>query len=443
MKTQGPSIVTYYLNSLRKTLSRFIGAENGATAMLFALSSPIWVAGLAFSAEVAVWQYYGQKTQHDADTVALGLAGRMLSLPSETELRTLAQVIVPDNTEVYNRIQIDQLRFSETGTAIRNGSTVEVTLGIAVKRYFTKMFMPADFRITRRARARLNTASMGCILGLSTNAARTVDVGAVGTAASGTININGCEVLSNSRDNLGVTLNTAQLNATCARSAWTFNPLGRVKVTCTSTGIPITNAGVTSDPLKDLPEPNLGGLKCTSGPLNISNISQLPEPQTLGDGTIVRYFCHNVSFSGNIPNLPPALYIFKGATFNVAGYGTLATTGSTFYFTGGARPIMATSQATLNITAPTTGTYAGIAMFSSRSTPATSINSLLLDRAYFQGTLYFPSSVLEFRTSGTYASCLQMIANRVRIGGSWTSNVGPCTGAKPIIAVDATAELIE
>jgi hypothetical protein len=95
--------------------------------------------------------------------------------------------------------------------------------------------------------------------------------------------------------------------------------------------------------------------------------------------------------------MAPGTYIIKGSTtggLSVAGQGTINAPGVTLYFETGT--VNFAGGATVNMSAPTTGTYQGILMFQSRTN--TQNASLVGGSSQLtSGILYFPVAQLDYK----------------------------------------------
>jgi Flp pilus assembly protein TadG len=431
-----PSVRALLFTRLCRGWKRFSKAERGAVAVLFAYTSPIWLGGLAFGAEVGYWYYIEQRVESVAETIALGTAARLQSHPSKNELENIANsMLTQENRYQAHRFQVTNIEASEIGSEVKDGSTVTVTVEYPLRRYFTSFFLPENFNVTKTARAEMLKGSEGCVLGLANAGHSTVSF------HEGTSTIQNCEVLANSNGKAIDATLSGNLVADCVRSAGSYIRREKITVSCTNSRVPISWAGKAADPLALLPQPNLLGIDCgTTANVTITAVEQLPKKASLADGTGVRVFCHKVVFDENL-DLPAGLYVFKKGVENKRSI-TVKAEGSTFYFMDYSVPFFNTG--TLKITAPTTGTYAGIAMFSLDTLPFGT--SAILREAIFEGALYFPRGRVNVIMNSSFDKCVQIIADTVLISGTWTSTKGPCSskfGTNPILSPNAKSVLVD
>jgi hypothetical protein len=124
----------------------------------------------------------------------------------------------------------------------------------------------------------------------------------------------------------------------------------------------------------------------------------------------------------------PGTYIFKGGGLNIGGGTTVTGTGVMFYNSAAAGytygPITFGGGATITLTAPTTGTYAGILFFQDRAVSGGAASSLAGGaNVRLQGTLYFPTTAMTYSGGVTMPSAYTLIvAKTVSISGGVTLN---------------------
>jgi len=126
--------------------------------------------------------------------------------------------------------------------------------------------------------------------------------------------------------------------------------------------------------------------------------------------------------------LPPGTYYINGG--DVVLQGDLTCTGCTIVMTNN-DPLSTTigqfkanADADINMTAPTTGTYKGIAIYQDRratdSSPGNKINGN--QGSIIQGALYFPKSQLDYNGTGTTSAiCTMFVARRINFSGNSTT----------------------
>jgi hypothetical protein len=297
-----------------------------------------------------------------------------------------------------------------------------------MNRLLTAFFDPEPFELEGRSAAQVNQQTFGCILGLRTAGGP----GARITLSGSTVDVFGCEVLSNTELEVNA---AATLTTDCVRTRLAYFARGTVNVLQCENG-PFGSAGITLDPYIDRPEPNLTSVSCgTTQAKTINTVSSLPSPTTLSDGTTAYVFCHDATISRSIV-LPSGLYVFRGGNLYIGeGYPiTVSGTDISFFFSNGSVGFSWPSTV-LQLGAPALGPHAGMLFRGARTN--TGLHSLSsAPNSIFDGAFYFPGARLIFSATGNIGGCLQLIASEVQVSGQWRSTNGPCEGpgTRPIVA---------
>jgi hypothetical protein len=198
--------------------------------------------------------------------------------------------------------------------------------------------------------------------------------------------------------------------------------------------VSITNPG---DPLASLAAPTQGAI-VSSAPVSYSS-SNPPPNNTLSPGV----YCGGLAIAntgGAQFTMSPGTYIIAGGGFNITSSAIVEGTGVTVYNTSSAgwgcsgtygyTPITINGQASLNLSAPTSGTLAGIVLFGDRNgcaSPGTcqdNINGKAT--ATFNGVLYLKSDQLLFNGSSASGGCMAAVADKITINGDTYSGGNGC-----------------
>ena len=154
---------------------------------------------------------------------------------------------------------------------------------------------------------------------------------------------------------------------------------------------PITGAAVVPDPLASLASPSTSGVT-NYGSESVSGNSS---------ATIKPGIYSQISVSGNGSlTMNSGLYIIEGGGFSVSGNGNVKGSGVTIFNAGSNYPgtggsyggITISGNGSFNLTAPTTGTYAGIVIFQSRDNTKTV--TLSGNASGMSGIVYAPAAQL-------------------------------------------------
>ena len=190
-----------------------------------------------------------------------------------------------------------------------------------------------------------------------------------------------------------------------------------------STVTPTPIKATVTDPLSSLPGPTFSG--CNQTNYSISNGNSA----TLSAGV----YCGGISVQDAHVTLNSGVYILNGGGLNVGNTGTLTGSGVMFYNTATsghtAGPITITGSGAVTLSAPTSGTYQGIAFFQDRSITYSSANSISnAGTGNITGTFYFPTTEFDFTGSTAAAVYAAFIADTIVISGA-SSLKSDTTGA--------------
>jgi hypothetical protein len=177
------------------------------------------------------------------------------------------------------------------------------------------------------------------------------------------------------------------------------------------------NSSVVADPLLSLAAPTTSGLSAQPNPPSYGSYAMSPGIYNGG-----------VSLGGGMTvTMAPGLYYMKGG-FSVANGATLSGTGVTIYLDSSGGALSFQGGGVISLTAPTTGTYAGITVFQDRANTS-SISIANGSTSAITGTIYAPSSAVSFAggaANSEYGS--QFIVKRMNISNNAAIKVNSTTG---------------
>jgi hypothetical protein len=183
---------------------------------------------------------------------------------------------------------------------------------------------------------------------------------------------------------------------------------------------PTTGASSQPDPLSSLATPTVGSCGSGSGTTwNGSASTAIPSssPATFNQGV----YCGGIILNGSInATFNPGTYIIEGNMI-LNGSDTITGSGVTFYFTSGSLTMNGNSHAVLS--APTTGTYAGILYFQSR-TDSSSIIFNGDSTSGWQGTIYAADASLTINGGNSSAAYTNLVVNTLTENGNDDFTIG-------------------
>ena len=133
--------------------------------------------------------------------------------------------------------------------------------------------------------------------------------------------------------------------------------------------------------------------------------------------------------------LSPGVYVVSGGNFRINANANISGSGVTIYFTAGTS-VSINGTATVNLSAPTSGTYSGMLFFGDRSaTDNVTLNGTAASK--LTGAVYFANQDINYlgNFSGN-GGCTQVVGKTVEWSGNTTINQD-CTayGMKTIPAM--------
>lgn len=402
--------------------------QAGGYAVIFALAAPGLIGFAGLASEGGLWLYQHQKLQSAADSAALSSA-TLYGVSVTGDLTTQAKGVAATygfNTATSGTT-ITVHTPPSSGNYTSNTKAVEVIATVSQQRLLSAIFSGGTFTITARAVALVGNSGNGCVLSLDRSAS-----GATNSQGSSAISLTGCAVFDDSSNS------SALVNGGSATiSAESVNVVGNVSG---GSGITTTDGIKTgilpvADPYASVVPPAFSGCDANSTVLHTT--------VTLNPGVYCNGFKLN---AGANVTLNPGIYYFDRGAFDIAGTASLQGTGVTLVFTSSTGSNYATATinggATVNLTAPTTGTMAGIVAYSDHNAPlGTSFKFNGGSNQNLTGAIDVSNGDLQYagNTGGGSPACLQLIGDTVSFTGNSTLALN-CTGVgtKPIGTSSAT-----
>jgi hypothetical protein len=356
------------------------------------------------------------------------------------------------------------------GTAIPAGphagdaNYVEAIVAVVQPTYFMKIFGVDRETITARAVA-TNLAggtsgnTTGCLYTLGPPSSSIEGVNINGSAI---LNAPTCGIVDNG--NYNTKGNKLDVNAGTFGVSGGPNisgPGGTVTCAGGTTNCPTYGTPASSDPLNTLVPP-CSGASCGGGTdikitgtscsgTGCGNVVCAGGTCTISPGTYSK-----IDINGATIVFSPGTYIFDGsggcpaACLNIPGNATISGDGVTFYFTNGSTLNM-TGTPTINLSAPSTGTYQGMLMWQdpldtnvgpAPSGPTLGGNS----GSQFNGILYFPKDQLTFFGNNSSYSVGVVVSDSLALSGNPTvtfNGAAGVPGGLPLGFTVGNAHLVE
>ena len=388
---------------LVKKFSSVIRRRDGTVAVQIGLTLTVLIGLASLGSEIPYVLHKHRQLQSVADMAAVSAAATRYEADNLVALREARAVAAAAGLiDGKDGVTVQLSRPPASGRYAGNSSAVQVAISQPQNLELAKILGLSKFDLHTSAVALQDRLGDYCVLAL--------DIG-----AQASVNLEPNAALPNSSCDIGA--NSASESA-LAMGAWSVirgstsvrGHVSRAANAVLGGFTNVENGPNIDDPYRTLPDPPT--LPCTGQ----SGVGAAGGTFNLTPG----HFCAGWNFAANTTlNLAPGLYVIDqrltlGDNARVIGTGgvTLAINGNYEMLTG--------NNAALSITAPKTGTYAGLAIFSRRTAaPSTSHKFGKTLTLSLQGALYFPNQIVELRTNLSSSSgCTQVVARIVRVQNS-------------------------
>ena len=418
----------------------FVHDIYGGAAIVMAVMTPIIIGGLAFGAELGGWELTRRQLQNAADTSAFAAGTQVRSGADEDTIATAAKLVAAESgyrgradDVVVEHPPVSAPEAADGSDPNGDNAYVYVTLTQSSNRLFTRYFTKGSNSVTftSAALAHVQSGRPACVLALHPSAS-----GAISTGGSTNVELTGCDIAANSISSSAITAtgNGSNVEAECISAVGDVSVNSTYNLACPA---PIANGPITADPYASVAAPT----NCTS----THNLNQFPNQ---GSGATRCYTGSNggVTISNNVTLASNTTYVFRNTgsnplTWRINGNRTVTGTNVTLYFEGNWN-VEANGNSFLNITAPTSGAYSGIALFGDRNSE---VNMDLSGNngARVVGAIYSPNRNSDITYTGSsiaYSAgqCTQVIGGKVTFWGNSDFSTD-CTnsGTKDILSAQS------
>ncbi|MGX5800634.1 pilus assembly protein TadG-related protein [Bradyrhizobium sp. Arg314] len=404
----------------RLVARRFCKGKGGNVATIFALTLPVVVGGAGLGVETSYWYYSSLRLQAAADAAAYAGALEKIQGSDIATITAAATSSAASNGSGSGTIVVNTPPASGPNTAKK---AVEVILNQNLDRIFTSIFTQTKVPEQARAVALITDASKACVLALNPTASQ-----AALFSGSTSVKLSGCSVMANSSAADAIKVQgSAGLQADCLITVGGVSLNNPVTTVCQS---PITQALPASDPFSSLPAP--------AATTPCQKINGNKTTQTIQPGT----YCSGMNLNGNVA-LSSGVYVVQGnLKINAGAVITCATpcTGVTIFMAGSSTVSM-NGNATVNLSAPTSGTYSGVLLYGDRTGTAAQSTFNGTATSLLTGAIYFPRQQVNYL--GNFSGqngCTQVVADTIQWSGNSTINQDCSSlGMKDIPAAQSVA----
>lgn len=386
----------------------------GATAVLFSLGTVVVMGSIAFGIDAANWYQTDRRLQTGTDLAAIAAASsQTLNTVFEYQGESLTDVATGElgrdgvNTALLTSLEVNSPPAS--GAYAGDNNAVEVITTQDVEIFFAGLFVNTPPQAAARAVARTSWTGNYCILTLDEDAS-----GAVTFSGSASAFL-GCGIASNSNAANSVYAggaSTVQTTVVTAVGGVDDNGSIITPVSIQEYANPIAN------PYADLTVP-------APAPCDYHNVSA-SGTATLNPGV----YCGDLRVNGNV-TFNPGTYVLDGADFVINSGANAYGDEVTFIFTDSPNATNVgrtrfNGNATIDFSAASTGTYAGILFMQDPNTPNSVGNNSDTwivngnSTSAFEGVIYVPSNEVELSGSAAFHNgCIQVVSGAVTINGNF------------------------
>jgi hypothetical protein len=395
---------------------------------MLALSLSALAGFVGLGTEAASWYNTKRTMQGAADAAASAAALALAANEASSTFTTLARSIAASYSFVNgsNGTKVT-VNYPPTSGSYTGSAAVEVIISQTQTPLLSGVFISTGPTIGARAVGLANTSrtGQGCVVALDPNNETSFTV-----SGSAALTFNSCSLYDNSPSTSALNINAGgSISALSAYLAGNVSGTG-----LTTTAGTFTGADPMLDPYLSASVPSYSGCGSTNYKLNGGRSETI---SVNASGYYV--FCNGLQvLGGGVLTLGAGTFIIDRGQLDVQANATLtATSGTTIILTtSDPTKSCATSSisgsSTVSITAPTSGSLSGLALFQDRACTDTSASNSLSGGSTqsITGAIYFPHEPVTWSGGASTggAVCTQLLAWSISFSGSSTFNSN-CTSA--------------
>ena len=399
----------------------------GNTLMIVGAAMIPMIGAVGLGVDVAQWVLWKRQLSSATDLAAL--AGAHAVVEKKSANQAARRSLALNNLRGFT---IDAVENAPTkGKYAGDATAVRVQLTASQSLPFSGIFMTGPMSITVSATAQSVREVPNCMIALDSTETTSISVsGSARVEMNCAMHSNGSGTQSLVAD--GDWVAVAALSANGSVSGKSFDS----EKTRVNNG-----AGILADPLASLGTPATT-VACSGASFYTQKSNTTG---SIGPG------CYTgLSVQGSL-TLTPGTYIIDGGDVSIGAKGALKGSGVTLVFTNSNPTSTAIGKFTANgtslvqLSAPNTGTYAGIIMYQDRrAEPSNQTNFFVTGNSgtdnagntvnsFYEGTIYTPKTYTQFSgNSSILTPCMQVVAMRIEFQGNTSVNntCPPGSGSK-------------
>jgi Flp pilus assembly protein TadG len=406
------------LVKLRGLLARLLRNERGNVLILVAAGLPFTIGAAAMTTDMIQWTLWKRELQRQADS------GAMAGAYALSQSKTVNSSVTTDlakNADPTLTVTSTIENAPTAGSYAGNTKAVRVILQTSRKLPFSSVFLSTAPTVKVEATAAIVAAGQYCVVALENTASVGISIG-----GNATVNL-GCGMIANSTGT-----NTIDAVNAYGSAAVTASPVAAVgdlspdsHFASGTTFLPYSPP--QADPFATLPNPTSTDFTSCNNKLSVGPQDNVTIPAPASGKTCYR----GMDIKGTL-TLGAGVYFIDGDSVKINSGAVINGTGVTIVLTSSSAATSPSSVATidinggatLNLSAPTSGTYAGVLLYQDRRADDSGTEKINGNATTFlQGSIYMPSRQVQFTgTSGMSTNCLQIVARRVIFSGNSAVN---------------------
>jgi hypothetical protein len=400
--------------------AKAFASRNGSVAVLIAILLTVMIGFVALGTEVAYLLVKYRQMQTAADSAALGGAIALgTGYPTDLTLEARAAASQAGFTQGVNGTGVAVNNPPLSGSHLGDSSAVEVIINQSQAVSLLQLFDLTSVDVHARAVALAGSlGGLYCVLALDPTAS-----GAVALSNNAVVTNPNCGVAVNSSSNSALTVsNNAAINGPVSvHGGWSLSN------NATLNGKPTAqNAPVIPDPYSGVQLQTAPSCTAQSGTVSGNQTKSLQ----------AGHFCSGFNFTNNaIVTLGAGAY-YIDQQLKISNNVRLNATAGVTLIVNGNYAMSIGNNVTINLTAQSTGVYAGLAFFGLRTATKTVQQSFSNNTVLnVTGAIYFPNQIVNFgnnsQTGG--ARCTQLIGRIINISNNvYLDHSCTGTGVKPV-----------
>jgi Flp pilus assembly protein TadG len=370
--------------------------------VLAALAMPLVIAGAGFGVEVGYDYYVQVELQQAADSAAFAGGVEKRRGSNDTVVTATATAAAQQN----GLASADSIQVSSPAS-----NSVQTVLTRSQPRIFSAVFISTPLAIVATALAAYDTSADACILALDPSAS-----GAANFAGNSDTTLTNCAVMANSISSSAISVQgSAQVTTPCLYAVGGVSATSGAHLSCAAAKTGLSPIG---DPYASLTLPSDTGACLSGGGQNL---------------TPGRY-CNGLTLHNSV-SFAPGVYVFSGGTLRTNANAVLTGSGVTFVFLNNAT-IDINGNATVNLSAPTSGPYAGMLMMGAKTNVDNAVTLNGNAASSMTGAIYFPAQDVSYIGNFSGANgCTQIVAKTISWSGSTSLSINCSAYGMQSIAV--------